>query len=111
MGREPLNDAICEELYGVWRVMYRNSGDRAGAHLRWLYADPDRLEQVAAYVERRPVDTVPGLDEATAAYCQRMDVEMLRHFAAEIAEERERESAPDHRREITYGWETPSYGQ
>jgi hypothetical protein len=88
MSGEPLDDGICEELYGVWRVMYRNSGDRAGAHLRWLGADPERLEEVAAYVEDRPVDTVPGLDKKTAAYCQRADVEMLRHFADEIREER-----------------------
>lgn len=83
-----MDEGICEELYGVWRDMYRQSGDRAGAHLRWLGTDPDRLDEVADYVERRPVEKVPGLTKKEAAYNQRMDASMLRDCADDIREER-----------------------
>lgn len=89
MGKAPLEESIYEELYGVWRVMYGESGDRAAAQLRWLGADPDRLEELAAHVDRRPVEEVPGLRLEEAAYCQRVDAAMLRDAASDIREERE----------------------
>lgn len=94
MRSEPLDEVIYEELYELWRDMYRQSEDRAGAHLRWLGVDPDRLEELAAYVDRRPPENIPGLDKKTEAYCQRMDAVILRGFAAEIREEQEEMEDP-----------------
>lgn len=94
MRSEPLDEVIYEELYELWRDMYRQSEDRAGAHLRWLGVDPDRLEELAAYVDRRPVEKIPGLRVEEAAYCQRVDADMLREVAAEIREEQEEMEDP-----------------
>lgn len=94
MGSEPLDEVIYEELYGLWRGMYRQSEDRAGAHLRWLGVDPDRLEELAAYVDRRPVENIPGLPVETAEFCQGMDAAMLRDVAAEIRDKQDEVEDP-----------------